>query len=201
MKQLLILAMITGTANADLVMSREFSFIVSVPAKYQKIELKNALGPIATFSSVDQENGRIYHVIAHRILSYKDIPKRSVDLTKELVLANFTAYYNGGKEQGLTTTNVEKKWADGFAWPVLQYSFERQGYLENNKPLYFAGVGLLIDDTFYRLTVQSESKNGLEAAVTKFFGTFSIANEADITILEQAGDEPPTTRPKPKRTP
>lgn len=201
MKQFLILAMVTGTANADLVISRDFSFIVSLPAKYQKIELKNALGPIATFSSVDQENGLFYQVIAHRILSYKGIPKRSVDLTKELVLANFTAYYNGGKDQGLTSTNVEKNWADGFAWPVLRYSFERQGYLENKKPLYFAGVGLLIDDTFYRLTVHSESKTGLEAAVTKFFGTFSIANEAEIRILEQAGDEPTTTRPEPKKTP
>lgn len=165
---------------SELYSEKKLGFLAIFPSTPESIEISNTLGPISTFMAFDETKELIYHITAHKILSFSSLTKVTDDENMEIVKTNFDEYI---KEN--SAKDVKSAWSKISAWPAIEFSCTRVGHFEEGVTSYQRGFRFMQKGTFFSASVHGFDPNkDLQQDALAFFATFSFAGAEILNAAE-----------------
>jgi hypothetical protein len=170
--------------NSDIYISKEFGFMAMFPAEVEVISMKNVLGPIAAFSSVDysKEKGRliVYQIIAHRITKMRNSPAESEEETYKLIQRSLDTSVKENEGYNYVSEKCRVS-----SWPAIKFKCMHDGLVQKGVTSYKHGFKFLIRDTYYTVVTHGiKDDKDLEDLSFQFFATFSLIDKGTRAEIE-----------------
>jgi|GEM_PF-5196605 len=180
MKQLLIITSafisLIKFSAADPIISKDFEFAINFPVATESMRIDHPLGPIISYVGVDEQKIIIYQVQAQKAKFLNDLESPSQEKLKKLNLSHFEGYIK--ESEGL---NVKWKWMPASDWPMIEFSCEQIGFIQEGLRSYKKGYSFIKNGKIFKLTVDGVQPNqDLDPIATKFMASFFIPDKAMI---------------------
>lgn len=179
-KWLLLFCFFTGLqSKGEIFFSSKYGFIAEFPSKPEKIEASSPTGDLANFWVTVEKPFLVLTVNAQKRNDYANFVKNppSEALQKRLLTTDFEVIR---KIDSLS--DVELKWVENAAFPVLRASFSQVGLIGENVKSYELSYWMLLGDTIYRIKAQGMAPAKFEAQIAKLYKSFMVV---DSKVLDQ----------------
>lgn len=179
MKNLVFLLLIfatTTTAWAEIYASKEFGFFVDLPAEVETVRLESPRGPLTTIASFKEKEGFLYMVTIFEIEELKKFAEMDPETSKVFLESFFNSMMGE-----IRATEIESHLADGFAWPMLRFSYREIGKFADGGESLRRGYSFVKNKSVFTISIYSFPESAdLGMELDRFTRSFAFASASDI---------------------
>ncbi len=175
MKHILVTIFLVSCAHAEMITSKDFSFIANPPIKLELNTGEHEQGKVASFQGYDEKSDLGYIIIVNQNKGLAESFKKKPEILKEILEANHKAYTDTmkalalGRKQSLGKT---------LGIDSIAFEFVCTGYHPAGLKTYHNGIRLFHENAFYTIQVVSTKEStGRSKPLSDLISTFVLINQ------------------------